>query len=202
MSSQSASAEQASSAANYGASTAVKLGFVSFAVLVLLGLVGLKVHEYGQFREFSTLSVMDPVDLRGGAPDFSLPSGPGKEMKSLQDYKGAYTLVHLWATWCSPCREELASLEYFTRRYQGRVQVLALSVDDGWAEVQAFFAGHAPSFQLLWDKDRQVANRYGTRQYPETYLVDPQGQLVTKFIGARPWNSPEARRYFDTLLGS
>ena len=184
---------------NYGASEAVKLGFVAFALALLLSFILLKVYNYHRFIEFGTLSVMDPVEQTGTAPAFTLPQNDKGESKSLVDYKG-YRLVHFWATWCAPCRQELAGLEYFSRRYKGKVQILALSVDDNWSEVEKFFAGQWPSFKVLWDKDRAVAERYGTHQYPETYLVDAQGKLLAKFIGARPWDSPEAQRYFDDLL--
>ena len=185
---------------NYGAASAVKLGFVAFALALLISFVLLKAYKYQQFIEFETLSVMDPIELKDPAPAFTLPVDDKAQSKSLGDFKGGYTLVHFWATWCAPCRKELSGLEYFSRQYKDKVQVLALSVDDNWPAVNEFFAGQWPSFQLLWDKDRKVAERYGTRQYPETYLVDPQGQLVAKFVGARPWDSTEAQRYFDNLL--
>jgi len=188
-------------AASGGTRPVVKISFAVLAALLVSGLVGLKTLEYLSYLDFSIEAVMDPRPMSRAAPAFSLPRGPSGGTLASEASRGKYVLVHFWATWCPPCRDELRSLEYLTRRLGDRVQVLAVTVDDDWSEVNRFFGAQPPTFELLWDRERQTAQTYGTEKFPETYLVDPQGQLIAKFIGARDWNSDAARRYFDRLLG-
>ncbi len=193
-------ADSAAAVPRRGTHPALKLGFVFTAVLLVLGLVSLKIREYFVFLDFTTQAVMDPLPLDRMAPPFELPPGPEGAPVKLTGLRGGYVLLHFWATWCPPCRDELRSMEYLSRHLQGKVQVLALTVDDDWAEVTRFFGEQKPTFALAWDKDRQVSEAYGTSKYPESYLIDPAGRLVVKFIGARDWNSKAALHYFDELL--
>jgi len=179
---------------------AVKVVFAAIALALLGGAIGVKAREYLRYVEFSTEAVMDPLPLLLPAPDFSLPSGPGSAPVTLADLRGSYALVHFWATWCPPCRDELRDLEYLTRRLRGKLRVVAITVDDEWGEVGRFFGEQPPTFGVLWDQGRQVATLYGTQKFPETYLVDPQGRITTKFIGPRKWNSMQAIDYFDQIL--
>ncbi|MFH1811543.1 MAG: TlpA disulfide reductase family protein [Pseudomonadota bacterium] len=178
----------------------VKVSFVVMALLLLAGLVALKVREYVRYLEFSTQAVMDPLPLDRMAPGFSLPPGPSGAPIQLEALRDQYVLVHFWATWCPPCREELRTLEYLARGRKDTLRVLAITVDDDWSEVQRFFGNQSPTFALAWDRQRETAEAYGTQKFPETYLVDPQGKLVAKFMGARDWNSKAAYRYLDEMI--
>ncbi|MBN2358158.1 MAG: TlpA family protein disulfide reductase [Deltaproteobacteria bacterium] len=179
----------------------VKIAFALIALLLLGGAVGLKVREVLRYLEFSTEAEMDPLPLSLPAPEFSLPAGPGGAPVALSGLRGQHVLVHFWATWCPPCRDELRELEYLTRRLRGRLQVLAITVDDEWGEVSRFFGDQAPTFVALWDRGRRAASSYGTQKFPETFLIDPQGRIVAKFIGPRDWNGAAALDYFGRVLG-
>ncbi len=86
----------------------------------------------------------------------------------------------------------------------GDFAMVAVSVDDGWLPIQAFFdkqfGSVPPPFTVLLDQGAKVSEVYGTNQYPESYVIDRQGKVVAKFIGARDWSDPAARRYFERLL--
>lgn len=181
-------------------SSLTKVGFLVLALVLLCGLVGVKLREYVRYTEFAAEALMDPLRLDVRAPAFSLTMGPNTQPLALSKLAGHFVLVHFWATWCTPCREELRSLEYFARRYQGKLEILAITVDDEWSEVERFFAGQKPTFTLLWDPQRQVAAEYGTEKFPETYLVDPRGKIHSKFVGARDWNSQAASHLLERLL--
>jgi len=198
--SQTPSVRDAAPGAVIPTSAAVKVAFAAVALALLGGAIGVKAREYLRYVEFSTEAVMDPLPLLLPAPDFLLPAGPGSAPVKLADLRGKYALVHFWATWCPPCRDELRDLEYLARRLKGTLQVVAITVDDEWGEVGRFFGDQAPTFGVLWDQGRQVAALYGTQKFPETFLVDPQGRITTKFIGPRKWNSAEAMDYFDDVL--
>lgn len=79
---------------------------------------------------------------------------------------------------------------YQSLRGQG-FELLAVSVDVGDDEVEAFRTRLALSFPILRDPDRKVANRYQSPRFPESWLVGRDGVLVARFIGPRDWDAPE-----------
>ncbi len=134
----------------------------------------------------------DPLSpkLRGLAPDFELADAAGKRW-SLHALRDRPVLVSFWATWCPPCVEEMPSLETLARRLGDRATVLAVSVDDSWDAIRGFFP-NGTSLTVLLDPTRQVPARYGTSQFPESFLVDRSGQVRYAFINQRNWSIPEA----------
>lgn len=135
------------------------------------------------------------------APPFSLTNASGQSV-SLQQYSKQLVLVNFWATWCSPCVSEMASLERLYQKYkdQGFV-VLAISVDeDGWKSIDAFLKKHPVTFPILLDSEFHVAELYGTYRIPESYLIDNKGQIVEKILGAKEWDSPEVLAKIEKLL--
>ncbi len=134
----------------------------------------------------------DPLtpQLRGLAPDFDLVDRAGKSW-SLAKLRGQPVLVSFWATWCPPCVEEIPSLEALAKRLKGKATILAVSVDEDWAAVDKFFP-QGTALTVLLDPEREVAARYGTSKFPETFLVDREGRVRHAFINKRDWSPSEA----------
>jgi thiol-disulfide isomerase/thioredoxin len=101
------------------------------------------------------------------------------------------TLLHLWATWCGPCRDELPALLAYGN--SGDVDVVALSVDDEWDAVQRYFGGTMPAV-VAWDRDIVVEPAMGVRSLPTTFLIDTAGRVRRSWVGAQPWADPAFRR--------
>jgi peroxiredoxin len=135
------------------------------------------------------------------APEFRLSTLDGRSV-SLSSLKGKVVMVHFWATWCPPCVEELPTLDRLFRSMAGRdLEVIAVSVDEGGAEtVGGFLQRNGLSLPVLLNPDRSVANLYGTFKFPETYLVDRDGVVRRKIIGAADWTSPAAQQVIQTML--
>jgi thiol-disulfide isomerase/thioredoxin len=133
---------------------------------------------------------------------------------TLADAKGQVVFVNFWATWCPPCREEMPSMLQLGRelasRHPGKFRMVAVSVDDGWPDVRRFFSGRLPNgIDLVLDPDQLVTKEYycaargecpDSFKFPETYLVDPSGKLVSYVIGPRDWSEPAALRYLENLF--
>lgn len=119
----------------------------------------------------------------------------------LGDRMAPVTLVHFWATWCPPCIDEIPTLQKFQRDLADRhdFKVILIAVADDPAKVRKFL-GAAPDDSMLFDPSWDVANRYGSTQLPETYLID-RGQVVEKFVGATNWTDPAVRRKIEDRLG-
>ncbi|MES1242431.1 MAG: TlpA disulfide reductase family protein [Acidobacteriota bacterium] len=102
------------------------------------------------------------------------------------------TLVHFWATWCPPCREEIPSLQRLGRdfsKYDDFGIVMVAVADE--TDKARIFLGNWGSM-VLFDPNWDVAKRYGTDKLPETYLV-VGGEVVRKFVGQTDWDNPELR---------
>jgi len=135
------------------------------------------------------------------APDFALPDLKGATHR-LADYRGKVVFVNLWATWCPPCRMEMPAMERLYQRMRGRdFTMLAISEDEGGAAAVApFVAELGLSFPVLLDPDARLSPRFGATGYPETFILDRNGNVVNHIIGPAAWDSEEMMRYFQALL--
>lgn len=119
---------------------------------------------------------------------------------ALRDHRGRVVLVHFWATWCPPCVEELPALLAAARAFDHQgLTLLAVSVDDDWPELEAFFEGEVPPevYRAVAPDAHRV---FGVHTLPDTYLVDRDGQLRLRYGGARPWDSAAAREHLADVL--
>lgn len=109
-------------------------------------------------------------------------------------------IVHFWATWCEPCRDELPSLLAFARDMRERgLEVVAVAVDDDWKDIHAFFGGTVPQ-EVVIPTDATIHKRFGASSLPDSYLVDRSGKLVERYHGARDWRAGVARDHFLALV--
>jgi len=188
------------SAAKTNVGTRLKIVFVVFGALSLAGILGFKAYQV--FVEPDAMSMrylgIDPLDAP--APDIVLENHDGKPVK-LSDYRGKLVFLNFWATWCDSCRIEMPSMARLGAQLKGeRFAMLAVTVDDSWAPVDAFFRGRAVAFDILRDPDSKWAKELGTSKFPETYLVGPDGRLRGKFVGPRDWSDRAFELYFRKVL--
>ncbi len=159
--------------------------------LILLGVLLTRAVPYFQIHN---------VDVGDRAPDFNLTADDGSGM-SLSDYRGKYVLLNFWATWCPPCVQEMPSLSTVHDRFQrDGLVVLGVSVDEEKEAYDRFLEIRPVSFPTARDPERSVSTIYGTAKYPETYLIDPEGIVIRKYIGPEDWNRPEISNYLSSLL--
>ncbi len=109
------------------------------------------------------------------------------------------TLVHFWATWCPPCLSEVPALDRLRTTFADRhdFAVVMVAVADDRQKVRAFLGARADG--TLFDPNWNVANRYGTKQLPETYLV-VRGEVVDKWQGSANWDDPAVRARITRVL--
>src|SRR5258707_14565453 len=104
---------------------------------------------------------------------FLLPTldGPPHELGRL---RGRVVLVHFFATWCEPCREEMASLRELQSRLEGRpFAIVPISVAEADGAVRRFFADDPLPLAILLDRDRSLARAWNIHTLPSTVLLDP-----------------------------
>ena len=134
------------------------------------------------------------------APALEVERAGGTKVQ-LEDLRGRVVLVHFWATWCPPCRQELPSLLETAGelRRDGRFEVLAVSVDDDWPKLRAFFPGAMPD-AVVRMLTPAAQRKYGTSTLPDTYLVGPDGRLVERFVGAQDWRDVTLRAHLAGVI--
>jgi cytochrome c biogenesis protein CcmG, thiol:disulfide interchange protein DsbE len=207
-------------------SRAVKIGFMIVACLGLGWVVADRIYTVATWRDRVEHAQLDYQELSGAAPEFDLLDMQGTHLR-LSDLRGKVVLLNFWFTECSPCRRELPSLISLMGQLADRDDfvLLAVSVDDSWDKVRAFgdwykgmlssageqhrfaqqtvafFSGSNPRMRILLDPDKATPTAYGTRLFPETYVIGRDGDLLYRFVGDREWNSDDAVRFFSRLLG-
>jgi peroxiredoxin len=79
------------------------------------------------------------------------------------------------------------------------VTVLAVSIDEDADAYQRFIKEHAANLLTVRDPDQKTPDLYGTHGWPETYIIDRNGVMRRKFIGAVDWTEPEITNFLSKL---
>jgi len=118
------------------------------------------------------------------APDFSLTDLSGHPLH-LSDYRGKVVILDFWATWCEPCKEEIPHLIDLRNRYSAQgVEVLGISMDDDDKPVRAFQQKYQMNYPVAVGTS-SLADQYGgVLGLPITFVIDRQGRIAAKHIGA------------------
>jgi len=143
-----------------------------------------------------------PVEVGSRAPEFSAGTLAAGASKSLADYKGQVVLLNVWATWCAPCRVEMPSIEHLYQEFgpQG-LKVVAVSIDEASPDVvREFVRERGLSFEILLNPSRSIERIYQTTGVPESFVLNREGVIVKKVIGATEWDSAVNRDLIRRLL--
>jgi len=127
------------------------------------------------------------------APDFSLPEQGGGEWK-MSEQRGKVIVMNFWTVTCRPCIQEMPTIELLAEMTEdwGYVEVVAVSTDRSWAEVETIIPRTSRITSLL-DVDRKVVtDQFGTKLFPETWIIDADGVVRFRFDGALDWSNPVA----------
>ena len=107
-------------------------------------------------------------------------------------------LLNFWATWCAPCIEEMPSLLEL-HHDQPDLAIVAVSIDEDPDAYSRFIARRHVDLITVRDPAQKAAQLYHSEMWPETYVIDRQGVIRRKFVGAQDWTSPEIRAYLKSL---
>lgn len=123
-------------------------------------------------------------------PDFTLRDRNGQPWR-MKDHRGKTIVMNFWSIHCPPCLEELPSLEQLAAATEGTdVEVISVSIESGWDEVRTVFP-RSPKMAVLFDPEGHlVRETFGTRLFPETWLIDQDGIIRLRVDGPRDWTAP------------
>jgi len=137
-----------------------------------------------------------PAQTGKAAPDFTVTDG--STSIHLASYRGRVVVLNFWATWCEPCVVELPSL-LDLHHDQPNLAVLAVSIDEDPDAYSRFLVRRHVDLTTVRDPSQSAAKLFHTDMWPETYVIDRQGVIRRKFIGAQDWSNPEVRAFLKSL---
>ena len=156
------------------------------------------------------------IETTGGSPPpspkegFSAPSFSLDQLDainsapkvSLSDYRGQVVMINFWATWCTPCREEMPAIQAVFDDYQEQgFVVLAINTtfQDSENDVKDFVSEFNLEFPILLDRSGDVSQQYQLRGLPSTYFVDKKGVIQAVIVGG-PMNETMIRSRVEALI--
>jgi thiol-disulfide isomerase/thioredoxin len=143
-----------------------------------------------------------PRRTDGQKPSFSLDDLAGVQ-HDLSNVPGRLVLVHFFATWCEPCREELPALQRLSERSEvSALAVFAISVGEPDERVRRFFGANPLKFPVVLDRDREVAKKWRIQTLPTTYVLDRGLEPRLMVEGEFQWDRVKAEQLLDAVLSA
>ena len=172
--------------------------------------------ESTRLRRISIGAILLVMLGAGGAqaPAHAAPTGIGAQLptltlrglngpaRSLAAFRGRPLLINVWASWCGPCRQEMASLERLAWRNEGRdFAIIGVSTDDDVQAATVLLRNTRATISHFIDVDRQVETLLGASRIPLTVLLDGHGRVLARFYGAQQWDgAPALQLLHDALV--
>lgn len=151
------------------------VALAAIAVAVYLGVRHRVGHSGTQIAGSPTRSL---------APDFSLPDLAGNQVR-LSSYRGKVVLLDFWATWCDPCRDEIPRFVELQNQYNGQgLQIIGVSMDDSPEPVRDFRQKFQITYPVLMGNAKTGDLYGGILGLPILFLLDREGRICSKHIGA------------------
>ena len=156
---------------------------MAFALLVVLLMVGLKIAD-------QKTNLPSPL-IDKPAPAFELPVlGNPTQTMSRDSLLGKPYLVNFWGSWCVTCRAEHPVVTQLAKL--DKVYIVGLNFRDETADAMAWLQRWGDPYDVtLVDYDARTSIDFGVYAAPETFLVDPEGQIVFKQLGELTWDIVE-----------
>ncbi|UOF01236.1 TlpA disulfide reductase family protein [Bdellovibrio reynosensis] len=138
-----------------------------------------------------------------GVPSFVTKDLDGNEV----DFKaltGKVVILNFWASWCTPCIEEVPSLIKLVKEFKGDVQLIAISGDSSREDIDVFLKSFpelkTENIKIVYDEDRSLMKRFEVARLPESLVVGKDQKLVKKIVGTIDWYNKDSIDYMKALI--
>jgi len=122
--------------------------------------------------------------------------------KKLSEYRGTPLLINVWASWCGPCRAEMASLERLSwMNVAASFTVIGISTDDYPGKADAALKEGNATITHFIDSKLRLETMLGASKLPLTVFVDADGRVLKRVYGARTWDSPQSLQLIADTFG-
>ncbi len=123
------------------------------------------------------------------APNFRITTVQGQDL-SLKQFAGKIVVLDFWATWCPPCRESVPELRALTQKYDpAKLVLISISADDDEDAWRKFIGDNKMTWPQYRDADKRLVNAFIVRAYPTYLVIDGDGVIINRIIGANPQQS-------------
>lgn len=146
----------------------------------------------------STAMAAQMKPFEGDTPALSLSDLNGKQYQ-LADYSGKVVLVQFWATYCTPCRKEMPSMNRLLKKMDGKLEILAINMGETEAEVKAFLDEIGVEFPVLMDGSGKSIADWKVFAAPSNFVIDPTGKVRYTLFGGVEWDSEEIVKFLSDL---
>jgi cytochrome c biogenesis protein CcmG/thiol:disulfide interchange protein DsbE len=155
------------------------LGILAVALVAVLAyaLTRSPAEEQNQQRLDAQVQAGTPVVAPGS--DRALAPVAGGAKRSLTDFRGQVVVLNFWGSWCTPCRDEAPLLERYHRKLQeaGVGTVVGVTYNDTPTKSRAFEESYGLTYPSFQDPGTKLADTYGARLMPETFVIDKRGRI-------------------------
>ena len=126
-------------------------------------------------------------------PALKLETLKGEEL-DLKDLEGKVVLVQFWATYCTPCRKEMPSMNNLIKKLEETktpFKILAVNMGESKAEVEKFVDSVKPEFTILMDSKGENVQAWNVFAAPSNFVIGPKGNIRYTMFGGVDWDSDE-----------
>jgi peroxiredoxin len=149
---------------------------------------------------FWILTPVNAASIQGKAPNFTLKSNSGKNVK-LSELRGQVILLNFWASWCGPCRQEMPLLEKLQKRYSALgFTVLGVNVEEDPSKAKTLLKDISVSFPILFDTQNKVSKQYKVSAMPSTVMIDRDGNMRYLHKGYKPGDEAQYMKWVKQLI--
>jgi thiol-disulfide isomerase/thioredoxin len=142
----------------------------------------------------------EAVPIGGTLRDATLRGLNGPPRK-LSEFLGGPLIINVWASWCGPCRAEMASLERLAWLDESRdLTIIGISTDDYEDRALAALTSSNATISHFIDRNLLMEKMLGASHLPLTVLVAPDGRVLDKIYGAREWDGATALAHIARVL--
>lgn len=164
-----------------------------FCVLIVLAAPS-KTHA-DFFKRYEQLASQD-------LPEFSFSDKNGYPV-TLETYKGRVIILNIWSITCGPCVAEMPSLDELAGNFpEDKLLVITLNVDPIQKKgLEAFYDQNGYRYlSIFQDPMRKSQEALKWQALPTTLIINKEGKLVGRKIGATKWDAPEVIEIFEQLV--
>lgn len=169
---------------------------------IAAALVGVQLALVGAWWAVESGREPDAAAAAVARPSDPLPAVPVRHLdgsRAVIEGASAPALVHVWASWCAPCRDELPALLAYA---EGReLEVVAVSVDERWEDVRRVVGERVPP-EVVLGSGALVRERLGVEVLPVTFVVDGEGVIQLRYDEALDWGDPELRAQVEAAASA
>ncbi len=176
------------------------MGVAAVLLVSYVVVMGLRMSNAMPSLEMTDGDVL-PAESRKDVPSFHLEEISGGPDVGSDNIGGQVVVIHVWASWCPPCRSEFPSFaRYAAEEVPEGVVVAAVSLDKDAAASAAYVQGVGRPVRVYWKGGQNLASKLGVSTIPSTILVDRQGRIAYKASGVEDWGGGGIPALVDQLV--